>query len=291
MLHLTPLKSKQRGLRPIAVVQDERDCAVGLLKVCEGEMEGEKLVELPKELHFTVCPETRENLVDNIFITGGAGSGKSTWCASYCKVFNEMFRPKPEFITIISSDDIEDPAYNFPHRHIKVDDEFAQDPPTLEELTNPNGRSIVIFDDIEGITEKKKEKAIQSVVESVLTMGRKRGINCLFISHRSANGKQTKMILTELNAVVWFPKISSSRNLTYMLHHHLGMPEGMRNALKSDGWGRWVCLKTSAPQVLISEKRACIYDHDEVESAIKKRTIIDKKRSQKEATEMLANEY
>jgi len=65
----------------------------------------------------------------------------------------------------------------------------------------------------------------------------------------------------------------------------------MRNALKAEGWGRWVCLKTSAPQVLISEKRACIYDHDEVESAIKKRSYIDKKRSQQEATQFLSEEY
>lgn len=286
MLHLTPINKRQIGLRPIGVVLDNEENAIGMLKVGE-DGGGEKLVELPKQLHFTVCPETRDNLVDNIFITGGAGSGKSTWCGAYCRVFIEMFHPEPQYITIISADDVEDPAYNFPHRLIKVDDEFALDPPSLDELTNPDGRSVVIFDDIEGITEKKKEKAIQSVVESCLTMGRKRGINTLFISHRSANGKQTRMILTELNAVVWFPKISSSRNLTYMLHHHLGVPEGMRNALKADGWGRWVCLKTSAPQVLISEKRACIYDYDEVEKALKKRTIIDKKRAQKEAVEML----
>lgn len=286
MLQLSPLNKREIGLRPIAVVQDEYEGAIGMLKV--GENGGEQLVELPNELHFTVCPETRENLVDTIFITGGAGSGKSTWCGAYCRVFIDMFRPEPQYITIISADDVEDPAYNFPHRLIKVDDEFALDPPSLDELTNPNGRSVVIFDDIEGITEKKKEKAIQSVVESCLTMGRKRGINTLFISHRSANGKQTKMILTELNSVVWFPKISSSRNLTYMLHHHLGVPEGMRNALKADGWGRWVCLKISnSPQILISEKRACIYDYDEVEKALKKRTIIDKKRAQKEAVEML----
>jgi hypothetical protein len=285
-LSLSPLGKREIGLRPVAVVQDEYEGAVGMLKVGESEV-GDKLVELPNELHFTVCPETRENLVDNILITAGAGAGKSTWCGAYCKIFIEMFHPEPQYITIISADDVEDPAYNFPHRHIKVDDEFALDPITLDDLTNPNGRSVVIFDDIEGITEKKKEKALFGLVESVLTMGRKRKINCLFISHRSANGKQTKMILTELNSVVWFPKISSSRNLTYMLHHHLGVPEGMRNALKADGWGRWVCLKTSAPQILISEKRACIYDYDEVEKALKKRTIIDKKRAQKEAVEML----
>jgi hypothetical protein len=45
------------------------------------------------------------------------------------------------------------------------------------------------------------------------------------------------------------------------------------------------------PQVLISERRSAIYDADEVESAIKKRTIIDKKRSQKEAENMLRDEY
>jgi hypothetical protein len=71
-----------------------------------------------------------------------------------------------------------------------------------------------------------------------------------------------------------------------MLTKHLGVPEGMREALKSDSWGRWVCLITKVPQVLVSEKRTAIFDADEVESAIKKRTIIDKKRSQKEAEMM-----
>jgi len=288
MLHLTPLKSKQRNLRPIAVVK-EGDMAVGVLKISE-ESNGDQLIELPPMLKFSVCPETRESLVDNIFVTGGAGSGKSTWCGDYCKLFIEMFKPKPEYITIISADDFEDPAYNFPHRHIKVDDEFALDPPTLDDFTNPNSRSVVIFDDIEGIIDKKREKALYGLLESCLTMGRKRGINTIQISHRGADSKKTKMILTELNAVVWFPKIGNSRNLTYMLTKHIGIPEGMREALKADGWGRWVCLKTSAPQILISECRATMYDHDEVEKAIKKRTILDRKRAHKEATDMISNE-
>jgi hypothetical protein len=285
MLQLTPLKTKQKGLRPIGVVQNG-DTPIGWLKVGEG---GEELIELPDKLKFVVCPETRENLVDNIFITGPAGSGKSSWVGDYCKTFIEMFNPDPQFITVISADDFEDPAYSFPHRHIKVDDEFGADPPTLDEFTSPDKRSIVIFDDVEGISDKKRLKAVEGVIESCLTMGRKRGINTLFVSHRSANGKQTRMILTELNSVVWFPKLGSSRNLTYMLTKHLGLPEGLRDALKADGWGRWVCLKTSSPQILISEKRATVYDADEVEKAIKKRTIIDKKRNQREAEEMLDN--
>jgi hypothetical protein len=187
MLQLTPVNKRDIGLRPIAVVFDKEHEPVGLLKIGD-DNKGEKLIELPKELKFSVCPETRENLVDNIFITGGAGSGKSTWCGSYCKLFIDMFHPKPEYVTIISADDIDDPAYNFPHRHIKIDDEFTQDPPDIEEFTNPDGRSIVVFDDVE-ISDKKKENALQGVIEACLTRGRKRGINTLFISHRSADSK------------------------------------------------------------------------------------------------------
>lgn len=282
-LHLTPLKSKQKGMRPVGVVQSG-ETPIGWLKL---GADGEELIELPDNLKFVVSPETRENLVDTVFISGGAGSGKSTWCGEYCKTFIEMFSPEPQYITVISADDFEDPAYNFPHRHIKVDEEFAKDPPTLADFTNPDGRSVVIFDDIEGIINKQALKAIEGVIEQCLTMGRKRGINSLFISHRSANGKQTRMILTELNSVVWFPKMGTSRNLTYMLTKHLGLPEGLRDALKAEGWGHWVCLKTSAPQLIISEKRATMYDADEVEKAIKKRTIIDKKRNHREAENML----
>jgi hypothetical protein len=284
MLQLTPLKSRQKNLRPVAVVKQD-DIPIGWLKV--GENGGEELIELPPNLKFSISPETRENHVDNIFITGPAGCGKSSFVGDYCKNFIEMFNPDPQFITVISADDFEDPAYKFPHRHIKVDDEFGADPPTLDEFTSPDKRSIVVFDDVEGISDKKRLRAVEGVIESCLTMGRKRGINTLFISHRAANAKQTRMILTELNMCVWFPQVGSSRNLSYMLKNYLNISEGLRDALKSPGWGRWVALKNNVPNMLISEKRATMYDADEVEKVIKKRTIIDKKRNQREAEEML----
>lgn len=295
-LELLPIGRKSRsktGQRTIAFVESSDSEPVGILKISE-EDGGEKMIELPKSMVFSVTPETRPQMVDNFFIVGGQGSGKSYWAGNYCRHFMNAFNPDPEYITVISSDDYPDNAYNFPHRHIKIDDEMVKTPITLDELTNPNkdSRSLVIFDDIEGISNAKKQRAVDALTEAVLTMGRKRHIHVLFISHRSANGKMTKNILNELTGVVWFPKLGGgNRNLTYMLTKHLGVPEGMREALKSDSWGRWVCLITKVPQVLVSEKRTAIFDADEVESAIKKRTIIDKKRSQKEAESMLKDEY
>jgi len=251
---------------------------------------GEELVELPSDLEFKMCPETRENLVNSLFITGPAGSGKSTICADYLKAFDQIFDVEPEYKIIISADNIDDPAFEgIPHLRICVDDEFAENPLTLDDLTNKTGskKSVVVFDDIEGIVDKKRLKALEGLVESCLTCGRKRGINTLFISHRSANGKQTRMILTELNGVIWFPQLGTSRNLTYMLTHHLSIPEEMRNYLKNSDWGRNITLLTSVPQMLLGEHRAAIYNHDDVSATFKKKSIIDKKRAQMDAEESL----
>jgi len=291
-LQLLPLGKKSKNSRTLSFAETASAEPVGVLKVAENE--GNQLVELPDGLIFSPTPETRAGYIDAIMITGGQGSGKSTWAGNYIRHFKQAFNPSPEYITVISADDYEDPAYCFPHRHIKIDEEMVLNPITLDELTNPDetSRSIVVFDDIEGISNPKKQKAIDALTEAVLTMGRKRRIHCIFISHRSANGKMTKNILNELTGVVWFPKLGGgNRNLTYMLTKHLGVPEGLREALRSGDWGRWIYLITKVPQVLISEKRAAIYDAEEVEKAIKKRTIIDKKRNQKEAEHMLNDDY
>jgi hypothetical protein len=277
--------------RPVAIIQEKASGKpVGFLKCMETLEGGEELVELPSDLEFKMCPETRENLVNSLFITGPAGSGKSTICADYLKAFDQIFDVEPEYKIIISADNIDDPAFEgIPHLRICVDDEFAENPLTLDDLTNKTGskKSVVVFDDIEGIVDKKRLKALEGLVESCLTCGRKRGINTLFISHRSANGKQTRMILTELNGVVWFPQLGTSRNLTYMLTHHLSIPEEMRNYLKNSDWGRNITLLTSVPQMLLGQHRAAIYNHDDVSATFKKKSIIDKKRAQMDAQEML----
>jgi len=277
--------------RPVAIIQ-EKDSRkpVGFLKCFEDKDIGDELVELPPDLEFKMCPETRDNLVNSIFITGPAGCGKSSICADYLRAFDQLFDVEPQYKIIISADGIDDPAFqDIPHMRIVVDADFVANTPTLDDLTNLTGckRSVIIYDDIEGITDKHRLRALEGLVESCLTCGRKRGINTLFISHRSANGKQTKMILTELNSCIWFPQLGTSRNLTYMLTHHLSIPEDMRNYLKNSDWGRSIILMTSVPQMLLGQHRCAIYDSDACSQTLKKKGIIDRKRAQIEAREML----
>jgi hypothetical protein len=75
--------------------------------------------------------------------------------------------------------------------------------------------------------------------------------------------------------------------MTYCLQSHIGLERDMREYLKNSDWGRSIRIKTSSPQILIGEGRAAVYDHDDVSHALKKRSIIDKKRATMEAEEML----
>lgn len=286
MLKLNKLNDKSRDGRTLAIIEDSNAEPQGILKILDNS--GSQMIELPPGLVFAPTPETRESQRDVIMVSGASGAGKSVWASNYARHFIHAFNATAERIFVISADDVEDPAFNFPHRHIKIDEQMIAQPIELEELTDKEGqRTLCIFDDIEGVSNPKLQKATESLTQRVLELGRKRLISCIFICHRAAAGKATKYVLNELDSFVFFPKFSTGRNITYCLTHHLGVPEGMREALKGDGWGRWVMLKTKAPQVIISEQRAAIYDADECAKALKKRNIVERKRAQIEATNSL----
>lgn len=72
-----------------------------------------------------------------------------------------------------------------------------------------------------------------------------------------------------------------------MLTHHLSVPEDLRNYLKNGEWGRSITLSTSVPQMLLGQHRCAIYNCDDVAQTLKKKGIIDRKRAQIDAKEML----
>jgi len=295
MLALEPIK-KGKGVkklegRPIAFVQEiDSKKYVGLLKLLDNENYeiGEELIELPKELRFTFFPETRDAMIDVIMLTGPQGCGKSTVAADYLKAFDEVFEVEPDYKIIISADDIDDPAFSdIEHTRLVVDDTWDESPPQFEDFINPNGRTCIILDDLEGIVGKQRLQNLEGLIERILTQGRKHLINTLFISHLSANSKKTKHILNEHNNFTYFPKLGNSRNLTYTLDKHIGIDHQMREYLKNSDWGRHINIKTNAPQILMGSNRVAIFDHDDCASALKKRSILEKRRAQIQAEEML----
>ncbi len=306
MLHLKPLSrvskdGKSAAGVPVALVENASATPSGILVLdCEGfSADGQELVELDPEsgLTFQILPEKRENQRDVIFIVGASGSGKSTFAGNYMRVFQECFKTPASNILVVSADDFADPAFKgVDYTHIKADMNLVDNPIELDELTreDKNGvikPSLVVFDDFEGISNKKVRDAVDVMQQKILEIGRKRKIYCIFISHRAANGRSTRYILNELTAFVMYPKFTSGQNLSYCLKQHLNVPEGLRSCFKNDpSWGRWIYIKNSAPQFIVSPYRACMFDADEVALALKKRSIIDRKRANMEAVKALTNQ-
>jgi hypothetical protein len=297
MLALDTLKS-QRGKkkingRPVAFVKEvETGKTVGLLKILDDEDSeiGEELIELPKDLEFKLCPETRDSMIDVVMCTGPQGVGKSTIAASYFNAFDELFDGDESTKYIISADDIDDPAFEgIPHTRIIVDETWDEAPPQLEDfISKDGGRVVICLDDTEGCkANKKRALAFENLVERILTQGRKHLINTFMISHLAANSKATRNILNELNTFIYFPRLGNGRNLQYCLDKHINMSKEMRDYLKNSDWGRSVTIKKNCPEMIIGQHRAAIYNHDDCAAALKKRSIIDKKRATMEAEQML----
>jgi len=279
--------------RPIAFVKEvDTGKTIGLLKVLENEDSeiGEELIELPKNLEFKMCPETRDAKIDVIMLTGPQGCGKSTVASDYFKAFDEVFEGDETTRYIISADDIDDPAFaDIPHTRIVVGEDWEDSPPTLEDFIGKDGQRVCIcFDDIEGCkANKKRALALDNLVERVLTQGRKHLIHTIMISHLACNSKATRHILNELNSFIYFPRLGNSRNLQYCLEKHIGMDKGMRDYLKNSDWGRHIQMKNDSPQIILGKHRCAVYNADDVAGALKKKSIIDRKRATMEAEEML----
>jgi hypothetical protein len=268
---------------------------------------GQELIELAPESGetFQLLPEKRKGQRDVIMIVGSSGSGKSTFAGNYMRTFQECYKTTAKNILVISADDFQDPAFaGCNHTHIKADMTLVEQPIELDELTRgstpltPDARkhskdgefkpSLVVFDDFEGISNKRVRDAVETLQQRILEIGRKRMIYCLFLCHRPANGRSTRYILNELTGFVMFPRFTSGQNLSYALKTHLNVPEGLRACFKNDkSWGRWIYIKNSGIQYILSPFRACIFDSDEVALALKKRSLIDKKRANIEADKAL----
>ncbi len=291
MLQIIKLNDKlPKNSKTVAIVENSRKEAVAVLRMFEQDDGSQsKLVELPSHLKFVPAPTTEEGSRHVSHITGASGSGKSTCAAAYARHFINTFNLSPEEVFVFSSDDIVDKEFSFPHTFIHLNEEMVQEPIELEELTSANGRSLCIFDDIEGLSNTKVKKATESLLQRVLETGRKRGIDVILISHKSANGNATKYILGELDRFMFFPMYTQGRNLEYTLKNHLSLPDGLKAEFKDPAWGRWICVCTSGLQHIISEKRACILDHDEVNSALKKKSLFNNIKNKQEAKKLLGN--
>lgn len=161
---------------------------------------------------------------DVVYISGPSGSGKSTQAGIYAKYYHLMYPKNKIYLFSMKSSDKTLDKYTFITR-IKLDEELYLDPIQLDELED----TLVLFDDVDAISDKKVNKEVQRLIEMVLLQGRDRHISVIFISHLACDYRRTRLIILESNIIILFPNTVSNHNLEYLLTKNMNLSKNNVN--------------------------------------------------------------
>ena len=137
-------------------------------------------------------------------------------------------------------------------QRIRLYESISQEPIQIEDLSD----SVVIFDDIDVISDKRIRDAVYNILNKTLEIGRHFKITALVTNHLPTNGKETRRILNEAHQVVYFPHSASGR-IKYLLVDYLGLDKKMIAYFRRQN-SRWCCIfKTTRRYTCWSTKSDC----------------------------------
>ena len=181
---------------------------------------------------------------DSIYICGPSGSGKSTFVSSFIE---EYIIKYPKRQIVLFSAKPSDPALDkYQPIRIPLNDDLVTDPIKLEELEH----SLVIFDDIDQISDKHIQKAVWNLRDRILEVGRSLGISICTVSHLITNYKASRICLNEADYVILFCKSGGRKQIDYFLDTYIGLDKQQKKKLM-DLKSRAVILKKTYPLAVI----------------------------------------
>jgi hypothetical protein len=136
-------------------------------------------------------------------------------------------------------------------KRVKINDEFLGEEFTINDFED----SLIIFDDIDVITDKKKKGKLVSLLGMILETGRHARTSCIYTSHIACAGHESKRILNECHAIVFFQRMIPRKKIEYLLETYTPMDKEQRDAVIGDISSRWTCIIKTYPIVVM---RQCV---------------------------------
>jgi hypothetical protein len=213
-------------------------------------------------------PCVEDHQVDNLFLCGKSGSGKSTFIGEYIKAFLLLFG-KDTPIYLFSSKPMESEPNFLPYADnihqifLTIDElsDYCNDDEGIspyEHFINKGGASLVIFDDVEDLSPKI-ERMVKAIQSNILKTGRSSKIYTISSRHVLNSGSKTKDIWVESTKIVLFPIGIPRCHVEYGLNKYLGFnKEQISNLLSTKS--RWVLINNKVPTYIIDESRCYIVD-------------------------------
>lgn len=215
-----------------ANLEDEED---------DGNLGREIQLESDERIEVMPGPKT-----DRLMVAGPTGCGKSTFCAQWAKVWQAL---NPEKNVYLFARQEDDHAFDgLECEEIVVDDNILDRKLGIDDFVD----SLVIFDDMDNLQDKKVSLYIHKLLDDLMACGRKKGCSVIYMSHLFLARDKTKIALSETNKIVFFPG-PGIRQIKNVLKDYICMETPMINML-TNVRSRWCCLERDSPQYLIYQK-------------------------------------
>ena len=128
-----------------------------------------------------------------------------------------------------------------------VNEEFSVDDNDFKD-------SLIIFDDVDCISDKRILKKVYEILDKALVTGRHSGTSVAYTTHTARNGLKTKLILTESHSVTFFLGTMGGKRSRYLLDGYLGLDKKQIEKLKTIK-SRWVTVIKSYPQLILTQRQ------------------------------------
>ena len=184
-----------------------------------------------------------------LYVTGSSGSGKSYFTKKYCREYSKIFPKNPIYmISSIDDDKSVDDIKNLKRLKIKGDT-FLNETFEIKDFKD----SLVIFDDIDCLADKKLRIKVMGLLNMILETGRHSATYCIYTSHLATAGNDTKRILNECNSITFFAKTMGGRMMKYLCEGYLGLEKKEVDKIKKIP-SRSITIIKSYPKVVLGDK-------------------------------------
>jgi len=193
------------------------------------------------------------------YIAGASGSGKSYYAAMLARNFKKAF-PKRAIYFFSRTPWEDDPAYKkIKPIQVNIADVLGEDPIQSEDIDR---NSLVIFDDVGTINDKKLQEAVFHLMNDIMEVGRKMGLWLVITNHLINPTSKTfgRTVLNELQTLTIFPAGAFSQ-VKYVLKNYFGLgPKDIKRIF--DLKSRWVTISKTYPMYVMHEHGVYIIGRD-----------------------------
>ena len=218
-----------------------------VIHLCDkADDDGFSNIELKAGEEFTLMPSKTGRTI--WYITAPSGAGKSYLSKQIIQEYHKQHQKNPVYVfSSLESDPTLDTLKYI--KRIKISrPEFLESELTAEDFKD----SLVLYDDIDCISDRKKLKKVQDSLNSILQTGRHFNCSCIYTSHASTSGNATKMILNESHIIVLFPSCAGGKMLKYIGEQYLGLSKKQIERMK-DLKSRWFAVVRQYPRAIITQ--------------------------------------